>query len=817
MLLTLILVAGVGILLWNPAAGAEGGAPERLTDAKPGDCMACHAGGKQVLPKTHPDTKAMTMEQCMACHDKDEVSLKSKMPTGHTHMLSGVSCQACHGKEADAERVSTKTCTACHPTEGLSKTPGKGVFLPNPHTSHYGTEVDCDLCHRQHGKSEFMCADCHDFKNVTPSPLVPLSFPASSAAGKPQASSGGSSAEGSGVEERGVSAKGGEAEGSSAVSAKAAAPEAASALSVPECISCHSGLKYTGHFEQTGHRALSCTACHRGVGDLTLHMQSKEKPELASCASCHKDIDSQYGTSLHAAMNLSCLQCHSSIHPQDTEASAEGKAEAAAVCLKCHSDRDKYADKGHTARVMAGNTDAASCTDCHGAHDTMIFDKTDEGQAKKRAYYTALCTTCHAEGGTAGSYGVFPRAAESFGLTYHGKAMKLGEPDKVAGCTDCHQAHNILPPDDPASALSTEALVETCGKCHENFHPRFVSYVPHPDPHDKDGFYSLYLTEKFMIALLAGVFGFFWVHSLLWWRKVYAEKSRLVKAGLQVRTDLPEELAGQYVRRFGMKERIMHIVLIVSFFGVVISGFPLKYSDAPWAGWLTGLMGGVANAALVHRISAAAMCLLFLYVCWLSLRFLFPGFQVKGWLGRLFGPDSLFPRVKDFQDCLGMFKWFFNAGDKPRFDRWTYWEKFDFMAVFWGMFVIGLSGVIMWIPEYASWVMPGWMINIVHLAHSEEAFLAAVFIFTIHFFNNHLVPDKFPLEKNIFTGSYTLAALKHERPLEYERILAENRLEEIKTDGPNTASQLFAAAFGLTSLLLGLTITILIFWAVLAG
>jgi cytochrome b subunit of formate dehydrogenase len=161
-----------------------------------------------------------------------------------------------------------------------------------------------------------------------------------------------------------------------------------------------------------------------------------------------------------------------------------------------------------------------------------------------------------------------------------------------------------------------------------------------------------------------------------------------------------------------------------------------------------------------------------------------------------------------------MFKWFFNRGERPRFDRWTYWEKFDFMAVFWGMLIIGLSGVIMSMPELSSHFMPGWIINIVYLAHSEEALLAAVFIFTIHFFNNHLVPDKFPLERNIFTGSYTLDALKRERPEEYERVLKENRLKEIKCKSPGTAVRLFAGIFGIASVLVGLTLTVLIFWAV---
>jgi cytochrome b subunit of formate dehydrogenase len=917
-LFPIIVTSCILALLLFTVAGAAESSPKRLVDAKPGDCMACHAGAEPVLPEGHPATGDMTMQTCTACHGKDAVPLKSKMPTGHTHMLSGISCRVCHGDGEPSAEVEMKTCTNCHDTKTLAEVPAKGPSLPNPHNSHYGTDLDCSLCHFQHKKSGNMCLDCHSFDNVTPSPMAPLNFRSKAAGGTSKTDSGKAeeakalqpaSAEtkaaakaetkapakpagavpgcttchsGPEFKENFAGTKHGkltctschkgvedisshmqnpdkvetlscltchkavqeqefhkgvanlscwqchqETHPKKPVSASADKPKASAAgggatsvqaPSVSDCTSCHSGSGYTGDFKESAHGSLSCTSCHRGITDVSQHMKKEQKPELTSCATCHQGIDKEYKQSHHAtAAGLSCLSCHGGIHAQGVKESDGDEASAIATCLKCHSDREKYVEKGHTAKYLAGNTDAATCTDCHGAHDVKGFAPDDQGVLKKREHYTAVCVSCHSADGVAGSCGVFPLAAESYGQTYHGKAMKLKGVEKSAGCADCHQAHNILPADAEGSALSQAALVETCGKCHEGFHPRFVSYVPHPDPHDPDKFLGLYLTEKFMVALLVGVFAFFWLHSLLWWRKAYAEKAALVKAGLQVKTDLPEDRARQYVRRFGLRERLMHIVLVLSFFGVVISGFPIKYPDAPWAGWLAGLMGGVAGAAMVHRVSAGVMCLLFLYTCWLSLKFLFPKFQVKGWVGRLFGPDSLFPRWKDFEDCYGMFKWFFNRGDRPKFDRWTYWEKFDFMAVFWGMFVIGLSGVVMWIPEYSSWVMPGWLINITHLAHSEEAFLAAVFIFTVHFFNNHLVPDKFPLEKNIFTGSYTLAALKHERPLEYERILKENRLEEITCDGPGTGTQLFAGVFGIASVLLGLGLTVLIFWAMFVG
>ncbi|HPJ96746.1 MAG TPA: hypothetical protein PK022_05515, partial [Syntrophales bacterium] len=109
----------------------------------------------------------------------------------------------------------------------------------------------------------------------------------------------------------------------------------------------------------------------------------------------------------------------------------------------------------------------------------------------------------------------------------------------------------------------------------------------------------------------------------------------------------------------------------------------------------------------------------------------------------------------------------------------------------------------------------GWMLNVAALIHSEEAFLAAIFIFTVHFFNNHLVPNKFPLEDNIFTGRYTVDALQEERPLEYERLVREGRLEDVKRPAPGMITMFLSSAFGLLSLLLGLFLTGLIFWAVL--
>lgn len=173
---SLIIILSITLFLYNPILNADNTAPKRLATAQPGDCAACHAGGKPVLPDNHAKTKEMKLEQCLVCHPKDKDPITLKLPSSHAHTLAGVTCQKCHGQKPPFSKVDMKTCTACHGIDKLASAPAQAVDKPNPHNSHYGTDVDCALCHHQHAKSEFMCAQCHPFKNITPSPLNPLGF-----------------------------------------------------------------------------------------------------------------------------------------------------------------------------------------------------------------------------------------------------------------------------------------------------------------------------------------------------------------------------------------------------------------------------------------------------------------------------------------------------------------------------------------------------------------------------------------------------------------------------------------------------------------
>ena len=79
---------------------------------------------------------------------------------------------------------------------------------------------------------------------------------------------------------------------------------------------------------------------------------------------------------------------------------------------------------------------------------------------------------------------------------------------------------------------------------------------------------------------------------------------------------------------------------------------------------------------------------------------------------------------KDLDDVTAMFKWFFGRGPYPRFDRFTYWEKFDFWSLAGGTFIIAATGFMMWFPVQTAKLVPGIFLNIALVIHSNEALLA---------------------------------------------------------------------------------------------
>ncbi len=234
----------------------------------------------------------------------------------------------------------------------------------------------------------------------------------------------------------------------------------------------------------------------------------------------------------------------------------------------------------------------------------------------------------------------------------------------------------------------------------------------------------------------------------------------------------PEAL--QYLR-FSRLNRILHVIMIVSFMSLALTGMTLKFSYTGWAAILSHLFGGFESAGYIHRVAAVFMIGIFIaHIVDLARR---RKQAAQSWKAFLTGPDTMLPTRKDLRDFLGSLRWFLGMGPRPQYGRWTYWEKFDYFAVFWGIAVIGSTGLMLWFPEIFTRLIPGWFINVATIIHSDEALLAVGFIFTVHFFNTHLRPEKFPMDIVIFTGRMPVEDLKEDKPAEYDKEVKNGTLE----------------------------------------
>ena len=221
----------------------------------------------------------------------------------------------------------------------------------------------------------------------------------------------------------------------------------------------------------------------------------------------------------------------------------------------------------------------------------------------------------------------------------------------------------------------------------------------------------------------------------------------------------------KYYFRFRLYHRLLHGLLMGSFLGLAATGMPLRFNHASWAVGVTQFFGGAGVIDVFHRMFAVLLTLCFL----LHLGYIFFVAYPQDKVGVFWGSGSLVPQPKDARDLVQQFRWFFGRGPRPRFGRFTYWEKFDYWAVFWGMAIIGSSGYVMWFSSFFARFLPGWLFNYALLIHADEALLAVWFIFAIHFFNSHLRPEEFPMDMVIFTGRVSEEDLREKRPLEFER------------------------------------------------
>ena len=554
-----------------------------------------------------------------------------------------------------------------------------------------------------------------------------------------------------------------------------------------DCSSCHA--EESDVYFSSGHgkayfakheNAPYCTDCHGS--HTVIPSENENSPTFRSavpklCGECHKedgkalagtdlkerDAYFDYSTSVHgksleekgllsAAICTDCHTTHFMLKESDVRSSVH-PSNLAGTCGKCHKGiYDEYMESEHGHKDNTNELKFPTCETCHSAHNIS-----EVHEDKFMSEITGQCGQCHTE------------LAETYLETYHGKAHLLGYLE-AARCSDCHGAHNIYRMDNPKSTISPRNIVGTCQKCHTDANMKFTGYLTHATHYDKSNFPWLYYTFWGMTGLLLSVFAFFGLHTLLWIPRslgaMIKKREHKKKVGRQV-----------YIRRFSKKNRFTHLFVIVSFILLALTGMILKFAYMPWAKFLSELIGGAKVAGSIHRFAAVITFGYFLFhvVSLLKIKFK-KGVKVSKFI---FSSNSLMFNRKDIQDFWASIKWFIGIGPRPKYGRWTYWEKFDYFAVFWGVLVIGSTGLMLWFPEYFTRFLPGWLINVAQIIHSDEALLAVGFIFTIHFFNTHLRPEAFPMDTVIFTGHVPLDEYKEDRPHEYEQLEKSGKLKDV--------------------------------------
>ena len=262
---------------------------------------------------------------------------------------------------------------------------------------------------------------------------------------------------------------------------------------------------------------------------------------------------------------------------------------------------------------------------------------------------------------------------------------------------------------------------------------------------------------------------------------------------------------GRYYVRFTREQRYLHAVLFSTFLGLAGTGLPLRFSQSYWARLFAGSVGGFGAILFFHKLCAVVLTLAFLY----HVKDLISRWLVHHEKGIFWGSTSMVANWKDVKDLLGHLRWFVGLGPKPKFGRYAYWEKFDYWAVFWGMIIIGFSGYAMWFAPFFARFLPGWALNAVLVIHSEEGLLAILFIFSIHFVNTHLRPDSFPMDMVVFTGVESEEEFKHKRPEEFQKLVAQGKLEARIGQKPPVWLLNFSKAVGFTAILIGLVLLVL--------
>lgn len=211
--------------------------------------------------------------------------------------------------------------------------------------------------------------------------------------------------------------------------------------------------------------------------------------------------------------------------------------------------------------------------------------------------------------------------------------------------------------------------------------------------------------------------------------------------------------------RFSRSQRVEHLLFLVSFSILGITGMVQKYYDAPISQWFVGALGGVEVIRIIHRISSVVMMVVSIYHI-VNLLYQITVVRIR-W--------SMLPTFDDFKHVFDDVRFYLGMRKhKAYYHRYNYAEKAEYLAVVWGTVIMAITGFMMWNPIYTTRFLPGEAIPAAKAAHGGEAVLAILAIILWHFYHVHLRH----FNKSMFTGQLTEEEMAHEHPAELAEIKA---------------------------------------------
>jgi len=225
-----------------------------------------------------------------------------------------------------------------------------------------------------------------------------------------------------------------------------------------------------------------------------------------------------------------------------------------------------------------------------------------------------------------------------------------------------------------------------------------------------------------------------------------------------------------FYQRWNLQHRLQHFFLFVSMFGLIITGMAIKYHYVAWAQFTFRVFGGFHMNLIIHKASATLLVivsvwhLVYLLVTWAKEKS-----HPKTW--------AMMPSLNDARDlwhhALHLLQL---RKEPPQFGRYTYLEKFEYLSIFWGMIVMGLTGFSLWFPAAAAGFVPRWILDMFRIVHANEALVAVIALVYGHFFTVHFNPAVFPTSPVWFSGKISLEHMMEEHPLEYQKLVEKGEL-----------------------------------------